>query len=122
MADAIPLRDARRQLGIGDSTIRRWIHKGKLHAEERDGLYGPELWVSLADVEALAKQRRAQGLFPAAAPPSPDTIPLGKLITWAQHPFVTVEFFKWLRSTSATPTPHLTLTWIREQLTRGDRG
>ena len=117
MDDYIPLRDARQRLGIGASTVRRWIHKGKLAAETRDGPYGTELWVPVADVDGVAKERRAQGLLPAAAPPSPDAIPLGKLITWAQHPVVTREFLRWSR-TASTVTPLSVLQWVREQLRR----
>jgi len=113
VGDFIPLREARQRVGVSDSTARRMIKRGTLRAETRDGLYGPELWVSSGDVEAQEK------VWQARRPPtvrSPDSLTLGELIEWAQAPSMRVAFSQWTRTNSFTFTPLTVLRWIRERL------
>ena len=117
MADAIPLRDARQRLGVSDSTIRRMIKRGTLHAETRDGPYGPEWWISSTDVEAQAKILAARRL-PSPAPRRVEDLTLGELLAWADAPAVRVAFLQWQRTASVTPGT--LLRWMRERLRQNE--
>lgn len=50
--ERMTLRQAAERSSRSITTLRRYIRSGKLHAEKRDGRYGPEYFVSAADLDA----------------------------------------------------------------------
>jgi len=88
--ERLTLREAAERSSRSVTTLRRYIRSGRLHAEKRDGRFGPEYYVALEDlVEAgldpdahrrrssLASRPAAADRLPApAAPTAAEGVPL----------------------------------------------
>jgi hypothetical protein len=59
--DKLTLREASDRTGLSITTLRRYIRSGRLKAEKSPGRYGPEYFVSLADIQGAAIRIAAAG-------------------------------------------------------------
>ena len=67
--DAMTLRQAAARTARSITTLRRYIRRGRLHADLREGRFGPEYWVSPGDlVEAGLEPKPDDGLSRALTP------------------------------------------------------
>jgi hypothetical protein len=57
MSAYLSAHQAAAHCGVNEKTVRRWIKRGRLRADKRDGVYR----VALEDVTALCGQRRGMG-------------------------------------------------------------
>ena len=84
--ERITLREASERTSRSITTLRRYIRSGRLHAEKRDGRFGPEYFVSEEDLAgaglardagdaALVTRREQRSLTPTSAPRA-DGVPL----------------------------------------------
>jgi hypothetical protein len=53
-----PIRDISARVGIADKTIRRYLDRGLIHKEERNGPGGIEYWVSESEVRKVYTETR----------------------------------------------------------------
>ena len=71
--ERMTLRQAAERSSRSITTLRRYIRSGRLHAEKRDGRYGPEYFVSAEDLGAAGlepkKEARSRALAARRSPP-----------------------------------------------------